>query len=259
MSLPATLASRGARRYIAPRSGSPWLITFADMAILMVAFFAVIISFADINPQKFDALSGEMGSRFGDKKGGRIASVLPEPVTAALPPPVDFDGVPVASQDVAAAAEPDTRTAMAEAVMDDLAKQFEPLLSNAAIKMEQSPQRIVISLGAAGFFQSGSTELDRNAQDALTRIGRIAGTAPVTLTIEGHADSKPISGGRFRDNWELAAARAAAVLNVLVDTSGLPSSAFKIVSYGASRPAALETDAAAQARNRRVDIEITYQ
>lgn len=260
MMIPAHIASRGARRYLSTSRGSPWLITFADMAILMVAFFAVIISFADFNAKKFDTLSGEMSSRFGDKKGGRaLVAILPEPVTAALPPPLDFDGATASQPETAVPAEPDARAAMAEAVLDDLAKQFEPLLANAAITMQHAPQRVVISLGAAGFFQSGSADLDRGAFDALTRIGRIAGTAPVVLTVEGHADSKPISGGRFRDNWELAAARAAAVLNVLVETSGLPPSAFKIVSYGASRPAALETDAAAQARNRRVDIEITYQ
>lgn len=260
MMVPAHIAARGARRYMTASAGSPWLITFADMAILMVAFFAVIISFADFNPKKFDTLSSEMGSRFGNGKGGHaIIAVLPEPVAAALPPPLDFDGVPPSQPDAPPSTEPDPRAAMADAVLADLAQQFEPLLANAAIKMQHAPQRIVISLGAAGFFQSGSADLDRSALDSLARIGRIAGSAPVALTIEGHADSKPISGGRFRDNWELAAARAAAVLNVLVETSGLPSSDFKIVSYGASRPAALETDAAAQARNRRVDIEITYQ
>ena len=79
------------------------------------------------------------------------------------------------------------------------------------------------------------------------------------MTIEGHADSQPVSGGRYRDNWELAAARAAAVLKILVESSGLPAGSFKIVSYGASRPAALETDATMLARNRRVDIEIKYR
>lgn len=259
MTIPAIIANRGARRYVTARANSSWLITFADMAILMVAFFAVIISFADINPQRFHNMANTMGSRFGDKKGGTaLVAILPEPSTAALPPPVDLD-LATAPSGEQLPVEPDQRAAMADRVMDDLAKQFEPLLANAAIHMQQSPQRIVLSLGAAGFFQSGSAELDRDAQQWLTHIGRIAGTAPVTLAIEGHADSKPISGGRFRDNWELAAARAAAVLNALADSSGLPASSFKIVSYGASRPVALETDASAQARNRRVEIEITYQ
>ena len=258
MMIPATIASRGARRYLVARSNSSWLITFADMAILMVAFFAVIISFSEINAQRFDSMASTMGSRFGDKKGGTsLVAILPEPSTSALPPPVDFD-LPLQPPE-APPIEPDMRNAVADRVMDDLAKQFEPLLSNAAIKMQQGPQRIVLSLGAAGFFQSGSADLDREAQQWITQIGRIAGTAPVTLAIEGHADSKPISGGRFRDNWELAAARAAAVLNALAESSGLPASSFKIVSYGASRPVALETDQTAQARNRRVEIEITYQ
>lgn len=255
MTIPTSIASRGARRYLTTRHGSTWLITFADMAILMVAFFAVIISFSDFNPQKFDHLSGTMGTRFGTGKtqGNALVSILPE--TQTLPPVTALDLPDENASPSAAPADPDTR----EAVLADLARQFDPLLANAAIQMQRTPQRIVISLGAAGFFQSGSADLDPKALESLTRIGRIAGTAPVELTIEGHADSKPVLGGRLKDNWELAAARASAVLNILVETSGLPPSAFKVVSYGASRPAALETDPASAARNRRVDIEITYK
>lgn len=255
MTIPADIAGRGARRYLTARHGSTWLITFADMAILMVAFFAVIISFSDFNAQKFDHLSGVMGTRFGTGKtqGNALVSILPETVT--LPPVTALDMPDEKANPIEAPADPDTR----EAVLADLARQFEPLLANAAIQMQRTPQRIVISLGAAGFFQSGSADLDPKALESLTRIGRIAGTAPVELTIEGHADSKPVLGGRLKNNWELAAARASAVLNILVETSGLPPSAFKVVSYGASRPAALETDPAAEARNRRVDIEITYK
>lgn len=259
MMMPVTLANRGARRYITARANSSWLITFADMAILMVAFFAVIISFADFNPKRFETMASTMGSRFGDKKSGQsLVAILPEPAPLALPLPADLDATATPTPDPTQA-ESDLRAATADRVINDLAKQFEPLLANAAIQMQQSPQRIVLSLGAAGFFQSGSADLDRDAMQWLTQIGRIAATAPVTLAVEGHADSKPISGGRFRDNWELAAARAAAVLNVLAESSGLPASSFKIVSYGASRPVALETDTTAQARNRRVEIEITYQ
>lgn len=258
MSIPAHIAARGARRYMLARQQSTWLITFADMAILMVAFFAVIISFSHINPHEFTNLSDAMGERFGGKKSGNaLVAILPASQPTMVPP-ADLD---MPQETVAPAPTPDpaTQNAIGEAVLADLAKQFEPLLANAAIQMQQAPQRIVITLGAAGFFQSGSAELDPKAIESLTRMGQIAGTAPIEVTIEGHADSKPVSGGRYRDNWELAAARSAAVLKVLTETSGLPEGSFRIVSYGASRPTALETDAAALARNRRVDIEIRYR
>ncbi len=71
--------------------------------------------------------------------------------------------------------------------------------------------------------------------------------------------SKSLSSEGYRDDWELAVARSATVLKILAETSGLPAGSFRIVSYGASRPAALETDTAMQARNRRVDIEIRYR
>lgn len=258
MNIPAHIAARGTRRYITGRQQSTWLITFADMAILMVAFFAVIISFSHINPKDFTSLSDAMGERFGSKKSGNaLVTIFPETQPTILPP-ADLD-LPQEQTASIPIHEPAMHNVVGEAVLADLAKQFEPLLANAALQMQQSPQRIVITLGAAGFFQSGSAELDQKAVEALTQMGQIAGTAPIEVTVEGHADSKPVSGGRYRDNWELAAARSATVLKILVETSGLPAGSFKIVSYGASRPAALETDTAMQARNRRVDIEIRYR
>lgn len=258
MNIPAHIAARGTRRYVSTRQQSTWLITFADMAILMVAFFAVIISFSHINPTEFTHLSDAMGERFGGKKpGNALVAILPASQSVMMPP-ADLD-LPQEPASLSSPADPAAQAATGEAVLADLAKQFEPLLANAAIQMQQAPQRIVITLGAAGFFQSGSAELDPKAIEALTRMGQIAGTAPIEVTIEGHADSKPVSGGRYRDNWELAAARSATVLKVLAETSGLPAASFRIVSFGASRPAALETDAAMQARNRRVDIEIRYR
>jgi chemotaxis protein MotB len=258
MNIPAHIAARGPRRYITGRQQSTWLITFADMAILMVAFFAVIISFSHFNPRDFTSLSDAMGERFGGKKSGNaLVAILPATQPTMLPPAdLDLPPEPVPS---IPAHDPATHNTVGEAVLSDLAKQFEPLLANAAIQMQQSPQRIVITLGAAGFFQSGSAELDQKAVEALTRMGQIAGTAQIEVTVEGHADSKPVSGGRYRDNWELAAARSATVLKILAETSGLPAGSFKIVSYGASRPTTLETDTATQARNRRVDIEIRYR
>lgn len=259
MTMSSSFSSRGSRRYIGGRQATSWLMTFADMAILMVAFFAVIISFSHFNPQDFSHLSRAMGERFGSKMSGQqsgnaLVSILP--TTLSLPPVLDLDAAPT---DTLPALSPNEQEAVGEAVLADLAKQVEPLLANAAIQMQQTPQRVVVSLGSAGFFQSGATDLDPKAQETLTQLGRILATAPVEIAIEGHADSQPLSGGRYRDNWELAAARAAAVLKILAESSGLPAGSFKIVSYGASRPVALETDAAMLARNRRVDIEIKYR
>ena len=44
-----------------PPKGAPaWMATFADMAILLMAFFVLILSFAEFNVPKFKQISGSL-------------------------------------------------------------------------------------------------------------------------------------------------------------------------------------------------------
>ncbi|MEM9435505.1 MAG: OmpA family protein [Pseudomonadota bacterium] len=49
-----------------PPAGSPaWMSTFADIAILLMAFFVLILSFAEFNQPKFKLVSGSLQLAFG--------------------------------------------------------------------------------------------------------------------------------------------------------------------------------------------------
>ena len=47
-------------------SGAPaWMATFADMATLLMAFFVLLLSFAEMNVPKYKEVSGSMKNAFG--------------------------------------------------------------------------------------------------------------------------------------------------------------------------------------------------
>ncbi|MBQ1203645.1 MAG: hypothetical protein IIX61_07585 [Loktanella sp.] len=49
-----------------PKKGSPaWMATFADIATLLMAFFVLILSFADFNVPKFKMVAGSLERAFG--------------------------------------------------------------------------------------------------------------------------------------------------------------------------------------------------
>ncbi|MBM89110.1 MAG: flagellar motor protein MotB [Gammaproteobacteria bacterium] len=61
------------------KKGAPaWMATFADMATLLMAFFVLILSFAQVNVPKYKEVAGSMRSAFG------VQTVIPsiEPPTA---------------------------------------------------------------------------------------------------------------------------------------------------------------------------------
>ena len=80
--------------------------------------------------------------------------------------------------------------------------------------------------------------------------------APWVLRIDGHTDDLPVVRGRFRNNWELSAARAAAVAEFLA-AEGIPRARMLVAGRADTRPLVPNRDAESRARNRRIEIVLT--
>src|SRR5262249_15178493 len=83
------------------------------------------------------------------------------------------------------------------------------------VRLKLDSRGLGISLREAAFFASAD---DRVAAASYPILQKIAGTIrdlPHALRVEGHTDSRPIHNSRFRSNWELSAARAIAMMEVL--------------------------------------------
>ncbi len=73
------------------------------------------------------------------------------------------------------------------------------------------------------------------------------------LMVSGFTDDKVIRNGPFSDNWELSAQRALTVTRTLVE-QGMPSSMVFAAAFGSEQPVKPNTDDAARALNRRVEM-----
>lgn len=73
------------------------------------------------------------------------------------------------------------------------------------------------------------------------------------LMVSGFTDDKPVRGGPFADNWELSAQRALTVTRTLIE-EGMPSSLVFAAAFGSEQPVRPNTDDAARAQNRRVEM-----
>jgi chemotaxis protein MotB len=76
------------------------------------------------------------------------------------------------------------------------------------------------------------------------------------LRVDGHADRNPIRSARFASNWELAAARAIAVAQMLI-AEGLPANRVAATSFGDAQPIDQGDSSQALARNRRIELRLT--
>jgi chemotaxis protein MotB len=117
----------------------------------------------------------------------------------------------------------------------------------------------VISLREGAFFPSGGNDI---APSSLETIGHIAATVralPNGVRLEGHTDSIPIHNAHFRSNWELSAARAIAMMELLATRYDIPRQRFGIAGYAENLPVDTNETAEGRAHNRRVDLVILNQ
>ncbi|WP_051330266.1 OmpA/MotB family protein [Niveispirillum irakense] len=121
------------------------------------------------------------------------------------------------------------------------------------VDINVSDQKIAIVVRDRILFPSASATLQPEAVDLLRRLAPSLQGLPGSITVEGHSDDQAINTVRFPSNWELSAARAAAVVRVL-QALGLPAQRMAAAGYADSRP--LTDDPLHRAENRRVEIVI---
>ncbi len=147
----------------------------------------------------------------------------------------------------------------AEIAEDDLKVALRQEIGQGLVAVDRQEDKVIITVGAGGAFPSGSAELTPTARKIMEEIAGVNEAGSGEITVSGHTDNVPlIFGSQFRDNWDLAAARASSVVQALEDTGKVPAGRMQAVSFGESQPVEKNDTARGRAVNRRIEIEINY-
>lgn len=163
--------------------------------------------------------------------------------------------------DTAAAAEQANAQAAAEAAgvaENQLQAALQSELQQGLVEVERRDGKVVVTVGAGGAFSSGKAEITDQAREIMNRISVVSMGAESTITVSGHTDDVPISNTAYRDNWDLAAARASSVVQAMQDTGMVSAGRMKAVSYGETQPVASNSTPEGREENRRIVIEIDF-
>ena len=120
---------------------------------------------------------------------------------------------------------------------------------------EQPDGTALVRLGAADMFASGGVDVSASELPVLHAITAALNQVAGRVIVVGHTDDQPIHSLKFKDNFELSAARARSVLEIL--SQGLDNPArMESSGAGSSQPIALPPNLPAnRTRNRRVEIK----
>lgn len=152
----------------------------------------------------------------------------------------------------------EAKKAKASTAKDLLEIALKQEIEGGLVEVERRDGKVFVTVGSGGAFPSGTADLTGQAQEIIQRIAFNALTSSSKITVTGHTDNVPIGGGIYRDNWDLAAARAASVVQAVQNTGMVAASNLQAVSKGENDPVDTNDTPEGRERNRRIEIEIDY-
>ena len=112
------------------------------------------------------------------------------------------------------------------AQLERIKQRFEVLrdklkkLTELGLKVEIRRNRMVIRLPGDVLFASGDDKLEPDGKKVLDAVAEVIRNdkqlSARYFQVAGHTDNKPLTGGRFGDNWGLSTMRAREVLVYLI-------------------------------------------
>ena len=221
-----------------------WLVSYADFITLLFAFFVVLFASSQSDKKKQTQLAAAMQAAFSPVSifephskrpaltEGAAAAATVQPVAPPVPSPLER-------------ALPALRKVLAEQIRS-------AGLPPGSLTMHTTSEGVVISLQEAGFFTSGSAELQMRARGVLIALAAVLPTGP--LRVEGHTDTVPIHTEQFATNWELSSGRSTSIARYLFEHGPVNPADIAVTGYAEYHPIASNATEGGRAKNRRVDI-----
>lgn len=234
------MTGRTARRRMSESVRDRWIISYADFVTLLFAFFTTLYASSTVDVAKLSGVAEGMHSAFD---------------TPAVPT-TPLDGIAGATgRDVL-----DKGTAVVDSQIAYVRSQVETELAEAIragqVEVNRDRRGLVVSIPETGAFPVGSADLSPALVQVMERLSTAVERLPNAIRIEGHTDNVPIHTARFASNWELSAARAIRVVDVLMARGTVLPDRLSVAGYGEYRPRVSNTTPGGRSRNRRVDIVI---
>ena len=216
-----------------------WLLTYADMITLLVAFFIMMYSMSVMDMKKFSEVAIAIRSGFMGELSGTGSHPLPKSVSGT-----DRDVQPIIA---GMADSPNPYYGHAEgtpnfgektSITQYIKNQFAILRLNEAIQpvldiAANEGNRFVVIVTDQIIFDHYSAAITSAAADKLRKVGNALKKNNVKILLDGYSSAVTTnSGSSFQDSWQLSAERTRQAANFLVDELKINPRRVTLANYG---------------------------
>ena len=263
----------------------PWLATFADLMSLLMCFFVLLLSFAEMDVLKYKQVAGAMKLAFGvqrDVKASEIpkgTSVIAQQYSPGKPTEVtpleimrekttddtktNLDYTDSTSRNDQSLAQAEAMAAenarqMAKEEAAELEHELASAIGEGLLEVEAFNDRVLIRIREKGSFGSGKADLKPAFAPILLQIAQVLKQRDGHFIIAGHTDDVPIETRQFRSNWDLSAKRAATVVHFFIQKGDIDPERMEIRAHSDNQPLVPNDSWDNRAKNRRVEISVLH-
>jgi chemotaxis protein MotB len=135
-----------------------------------------------------------------------------------------------------------------------LQDKFHALVDTGKLQVVFRNGQMTLKLPSGILFPSGSADLSRGGQQALTEVTDVLMQfKDRRFLVAGHTDNQPIRTAAFPNNWYLSTARANSVVQHMIK-GGFPARNLAAAGYAEFDPVAPNTTEPGREQNRRIEI-----
>ncbi|MFO7931049.1 MAG: flagellar motor protein MotB [Desulfosalsimonas sp.] len=213
-------------------SAPAWMVTYSDMVTLLLTFFVLMLSMAEMDRVKFEKAVVSLKGAFGmlqdqPEEQKKNDMIIPEIE------PIPYD--------------------MLQSVYRRMRQDLEKLEIDEDVELVKDRGAIVLRIKEKILFDSGATGLRTEAEPVLRKVGELVAPMQFNMRIEGHTDSQPMASSG-RSNWDLSVDRAISVLRFFARQELLSLDRLSAVGYGDQQPLVPNDTPENRAMNRRVEF-----
>jgi chemotaxis protein MotB len=212
------------------------------MMTLLLTFFVLIISLSSVDAAKVQTASGSLGEALGFPQ---------QKVAARVFDPFIFP----AGKEESPEESPQAETGRSLSVQEKEALAA-ALNATEGTRARLSGKGMIVSLAAGILFRPGSAEIAPANLPALEILYPVLAGTEAMVRVEGNTADAP-HDRRWASPWELSAARAVAVIELLIG-KGLPPQRLSAAGYGDAKPALPGAVKRRDAHDNRIDIVIQF-
>ena len=263
-----------------------WIVTYSDLMSLLLCFFVLILSMAEVDIIRYKQLADSMQEAFGVQRDMELESIpkgtsvvstefrpgIPDETIVDVVQQITTDqtrnSLRIGNPDAPISEEKDIRdevltydevmALIKETELDTemLKRLLDTEIKEGQIDVESTARTILIRIREKGAFSSGSALLNTSFVSVIDKIASALTQIEGRIAVEGHTDNVPINTFAYPSNWDLSSARSVAVVRRMLDVAPLGPTRITASGFADTRPQAINTTVDGRARNRRVEIVV---